>query len=75
MFRIFVKTIFDMETLIIKSKSKTAIRLLFEIAKKMGEKPIIESHSAKSLDKGLKELNDILKGKKKAKPLEELFDE
>lgn len=32
-----------MEMLIIRSKSKSNIRLLMELAKKMGEKPVLES--------------------------------
>ena len=32
-----------MEMLIIRSESKSNIRLLMELAKKMGEKPVLES--------------------------------
>ena len=64
-----------METLVIHSKSKSNIKLLFEIAKKMGEKPLIENEAAQSIDKGLKDLKQILSGKKKAKSLDDLLNE
>lgn len=64
-----------METLVIHSKSKANIKLLFELAKKMGEKPLIENETAQSIDKGLKDLKQILSGKKKAKSLDDLLNE
>jgi hypothetical protein len=62
-----------MQTLVIHSKSKENIKLLFDIAKKMGDKPVIENHTSQSLDKGLKELKQILAGKKKPKKLDDLL--
>jgi hypothetical protein len=64
-----------METLVIRSKSKKNIKLLFEIAQKIGEKPVIESQVEQSIDRGLKEVKAILSGEKKAKSLDELLDE
>jgi hypothetical protein len=64
-----------METLVIRSKSKENIKLLFEIAEKIGEKPVIEGHTAQSIDRGLKDIKAILSGEKKAKSLEKLLDE
>lgn len=64
-----------MDTLVIHSKSKANIKLLFELAKKMGEKPVIESETAQSIDRGLKDLKNILSGKLKPKTLEDLLDE
>lgn len=64
-----------METLIIQSKSKSTIKLLFDLARKMGATPVVESHSAQCLDEGLKELKDILKGKKTPKRLDDLLHE
>ena len=64
-----------METLVIQSKSKANLRLLFELAKKLGEKPVIESQTAQSIDRGLKDLKNILNGKIKPKTLEDLLNE
>lgn len=64
-----------METLVVCSRSKKYIKLLYELAEKIGEKPIIESQTAQSIDRGLKEVKAILDGEKKAKTLEELLDE
>ncbi len=64
-----------MDTLVIHSKSKANIKLLFELAKKMGENPVIESKTAQSIDRGLKDLKNILTGKTKPKTLEDLLDE
>lgn len=64
-----------METLVIRSNSKKNIRLLFEIAEKIGENPVIESHVIQSIDRGLKEVKAILVGEKSAKSLDELLDE
>ena len=64
-----------METLVVRSRSKKNIKLLFEIAEKIGERPVIESQTAQSIDRGLKEVKAILSGKKRAKSLEELLDE
>ena len=64
-----------METIVVRSSSKKNIKLLFELAERIGEKPVIESHTAQSIDRGLKEVNAILRGKKKAKSLEKLLDE
>lgn len=64
-----------METLVVRSRSKIYIKLLYELAEKIGEKPIIESQTAQSIDRGLKEVKAILDGEKKAKTLEELLDE
>lgn len=63
-----------METLIINSSSKENIKLLFGIAKKMGESPVIEKPVLKSFSKSLKELDQIIKGKKKATKLEDLLN-
>jgi hypothetical protein len=63
-----------METLIINSSSKENIKLLFGIAKKMGEKPVIEKPILKSFSKSLKELDIIIKGKKKATKLDDLLN-
>ncbi len=60
-----------METLVIKSN----IKLLFDLAIKMGDKPFIENTSSKSLDNGLKDLKQILSGKRKPKTLDDLLDE
>ena len=51
-----------METLVIQSKSN--IKLLFELAKKLGDKPVIENETAQSIDRGLKDLKQIINGKK-----------
>lgn len=64
-----------METIVIKSKSKANIKLLFELAKKMGDKPFIESEEAQSIDRGLKDLKLILTGKRKPKTLDDLLNE
>ncbi len=64
-----------METLVIQSKSKSNIKLLFDLAKKLGDKPVIENETAQSIDKGLKEVKQILSGKKKAKTLDDLLNE
>ncbi len=64
-----------METLIIKSESKSTIKLLFELAKKLGAKPVLEKPSEIALDKGLKELRQILNGTKQPKRLEDLIHE
>jgi hypothetical protein len=64
-----------METLVVRSRSKIYIKLLYELSEKIGEKPIIESQTAQSIDRGLKEVKAILDGEKKAKTLEELLDE
>ena len=64
-----------METLVIQSKSKSNIKLLFELAKKLGDKQFIENETAKSIDRGLKELKQIISGKRKAKTLDDLLNE
>lgn len=64
-----------METLVIKSKSKSNIKLLFELAIKMGDKPFIENIASKSLDSGLKDLKQIISGKRKPKTLDDLLNE
>jgi len=64
-----------METLVIQSKSKSNIKLLFELAKKLGDKPVIENETAQSIDKGLKDLKQIINGKRKAKTLDDLLNE
>ena len=64
-----------METLVVRSNSKKNIKLLFELAQKIGENPVIENQTAQSIDRGLKEVKAILSGKKQAKTLEELLDE
>lgn len=64
-----------METLVIQSKSKSNIKLLFELAKKLGDKPVIENEIAQSIDKGLKDVKQILSGKRKAKTLDDLLNE
>jgi hypothetical protein len=62
-----------METLVIQSKSN--IKLLFELAKKLGDKPVIENETAQSIDRGLKDLKQIINGKRKAKTLDDLLNE
>ena len=64
-----------METLVIHSKSKSNIKLLFDLAKKLGDKPVIENETAQSIDRGLKDVKQILSGKKKAKTLDDLLNE
>ncbi len=62
-----------MKTLVIQSNSKANIKLLYDLAKKIGENPVIEGPVARSVDRGLKDLQRILKGKK-AKKLDDLID-
>jgi hypothetical protein len=64
-----------METLVIQSKSKEHIKLLFDLAKQLGDKPFIENAASQSLDRGLKDLKKIISGKRKAKTLDELLNE
>lgn len=81
-----------METLVIQSKSKAHIKLLFDLAKQLGDKPTIEKNKTKvlngiskpkfienkatmSLDRGLKDLKQILNGKRKPKTLDDLLNE
>ena len=72
-----------METLVIKidgksSKSKNIIAFLRDLAKTNKEISIIEPvHGliANGIDSGLKDVKDILSGKKKTKTLEQFLDE
>jgi len=64
-----------METITIQSTSKTHIKLLFDLAKQLGDKPFIENVASKSLDSGLKDMKRILSGKRKPKTLDDLLNE
>ena len=65
-----------METLIIHSKSKSNIRLLSELAKKMGEKPIVETKTdiMDEIAEAFKEVKQMKEGKKPKKTLRSLID-
>jgi hypothetical protein len=66
-----------METLIIRSNSKSNIRLLMELAKKMGEKPVIETKPdiMAEIEESLKEVKQMKEGKKPKKTLGSLLNE
>jgi len=48
---------------------------LFDLAKQLGDKPFIENSASQSLDRGLKDLKQIISGKRKAKTLDDLLNE
>ena len=70
-----------METIIIKPKSKQSIPFLKQLLSSLNEVKSVEvvdwdnSKIAKSIDSGLKDVKEILSGKKKAKTLRQLLDE
>ena len=76
----FLKTL-TMETIIIKPKSKQSIPFLKQLLSSLNEVKSVEvvdwdnSKIAKSIDSGLKDVKEILSGKKKAKTLRQLLDE
>ncbi len=66
-----------MEVLIIRSNSKSNIKLLAELAKKMGEKPILEKKMSimDEIEESLSEVKQMKEGKKPKKTLEDLLNE
>jgi len=66
-----------MEVLIIRSNSKSNIKLLAQLAKKMGEKPILEKKMSimDEIEESLSEVKQMKEGKKPKKTLEDLLNE
>ena len=66
-----------MEVLIIRSNSKSNIKLLAELAKKMGEKPILEKKMSimDEIEESLSEVKQMKEGKKPKKTLGDLLHE
>ncbi|MGV8829074.1 MAG: hypothetical protein ACWA6U_12225 [Breznakibacter sp.] len=66
-----------MEVLIIRSNSKSNIKLLAQLAKKMGEKPILEKKMSimDEIEESLSEVKQMKEGTKPKKTLEDLLNE
>ncbi len=70
-----------METIIITPRNKQAIPFLKHLLTNLNDVKSVEvvskedSYVAKSIEAGLKEVKDIVSGKKKAKTLKQLLDE
>lgn len=78
---IFVKKATNMETIIVTPKNKKAIPFLKHLLSSLDDVDKVEvinlSHNKteKSIEAGLKDLQDIILGKKNGKPLKQLLDE
>lgn len=70
-----------METIIIKPKSKESIPFLKHLLQTLSDVESVEviktseNHVKKSIESGLKDVKDILSGKKTGKTLKQLMDE
>jgi len=70
-----------METIIIKPKSKESIPFLKHLLQNLADVESVEvikaseSRVKRSIESGLKDVKDILEGKKKGKTIKQLLDE